>query len=278
MPALEDVLKLMLPTVERLPRKVRSALASELKNLFYDSRANPSDTRVALLPKLVLGMPARGGRKHASLAQIIFSRLARWRAGQFDDLFKEACKVASRLASKTRADSAARAKRLLAMGFASKAVRALDAARVLEATPKVIRQLKEKHPDAPPPTELPEATASPHVTTESTRKAIHAFHRGSAPGPTGLRAEHLQDCLAAASFGTAEAMLYEIAEWVNMVAQGNGTADLHSWLAAARLIPLAKTDDGVRPIAIGEVLRRIVGKCLCQSAAPLQKRSSRYSK
>jgi len=33
-------------------------------------------------------------------------------------------------------------------------------------------------------------------------------------------------------------------------------------LCASSLIPLSKKDGGVRPIAVGETLRRIVGKCL----------------
>ncbi len=65
-------------------------------------------------------------------------------------------------------------------------------------------------------------------------------------------------------------MLRELEQWVNMVAQGSASTDLHKWLASARLIPLAKDDKGgVRPIAIGEVLRRLVGKCLCKAVAPL---------
>jgi len=37
------------------------------------------------------------------------------------------------------------------------------------------------------------------------------------------------------------------------------------FLAGARLIALPKKDGGVRPVAVGECFRRLVGKCLCQS-------------
>ena len=36
--------------------------------------------------------------------------------------------------------------------------------------------------------------------------------------------------------------------------------DSISSLVACRLIPLLKEDDGIRPVGVGEVLRRIIGK------------------
>jgi hypothetical protein len=44
---------------------------------------------------------------------------------------------------------------------------------------------------------------------------------------------------------------------------GQLPSSLHAWLASARLIPLTKKGGGVRPIAIGETLRRLVGKVIC---------------
>jgi hypothetical protein len=38
-------------------------------------------------------------------------------------------------------------------------------------------------------------------------------------------------------------------------------------LCASSLIPLSKKDGGVRPIAVGGTLRRIVGKCLLRLEA-----------
>ena len=43
---------------------------------------------------------------------------------------------------------------------------------------------------------------------------------------------------------------------------GSIPSSLAPLLCAARLIPLRKKDEGVRPVAVGDVLRRIVGKCL----------------
>ena len=41
-------------------------------------------------------------------------------------------------------------------------------------------------------------------------------------------------------------------------------AKLAHIFAGARLTPLAKKDGGVRPVACGEVLRRVASKCACR--------------
>ena len=49
---------------------------------------------------------------------------------------------------------------------------------------------------------------------------------------------------------------------VNLLASGGATRDTAPFMAGGGLTPLRKPDDDVRPIAVGETLRRLVGKCL----------------
>ncbi len=79
------------------------------------------------------------------------------------------------------------------MGFLSRACRALDGGTLLEPSREVLSKLREKHPEAPPPENLPEAAAPQHITAITIAKAINSFSRGSAGGPTRFRPEHLQD-------------------------------------------------------------------------------------
>jgi len=50
---------------------------------------------------------------------------------------------------------------------------------------------------------------------------------------------------------------------VNILARGGAPPETAPWITGAPLYPLRKKDDGVRPIAVGEVLRRLVSKCFC---------------
>jgi Reverse transcriptase (RNA-dependent DNA polymerase) len=49
---------------------------------------------------------------------------------------------------------------------------------------------------------------------------------------------------------------------VNRLASGRALISFAPWLCGAPLTALAKPNAGVRPIAVGEVIRRLVAKCL----------------
>ena len=80
------------------------------------------------------------------------------------------------------------------------------------------------------------------TSAEQIRRAIQAWSRSSAAGPTGLRGDHLKEALATAR---ADEVLAHFASVVQLT--------------------LPKGPDDVRPIAVGETLRRLASKCLCQA-------------
>jgi len=101
--------------------------------------------------------------------------------------------------------------------------------------------------------------------------------RGSA-GPSGLDAELYRSILCSKNFKTPGKELREqIAILAKNMATKHYEFNLISPLVNSRLIPLDK-DPGVRPIGIGEVLRRIIGKMISrhgineikEAAGPLQ--------
>ena len=91
-------------------------------------------------------------------------------------------------------------------------------------------------------------------------QGVADFPRGSAPGPSGLRPSCLFDLLKRGPHVSKLAV--ELAALVALAAHGLLPPDLAPLFGAASLIPLKKPDGGVRPIAIGETLRRLVGKAL----------------
>eukprot|EP00666_Eupelagonemidae_sp_cell4sb_P017889 gene17889-biopygen41696 len=128
----------------------------------------------------------------------------------------------------------------------------------------VAQKLRAKHPAAtcaPDLTDLaPASSAVPELDSDMVRKAIRGFPRGTAPGPSGLRAQHLLDALKTMH---GDEMLEQVTAMSNHLAQGKAPRELAPHLAGAALVALGKADGGVRPIAVGECMRRLVAKCLC---------------
>jgi hypothetical protein len=60
---------------------------------------------------------------------------------------------------------------------------------------------------------------------------------------------------------------------VNKLASGRALSTFATWLCGAPLRAFAKPNGGVRPIVVGEIIRRLVSKCpvarVKQSAQPL---------
>ena len=95
--------------------------------------------------------------------------------------------------------------------------------------------------------------------------SIRSFPRGSAGGLSGLRPQHLQDALTT---GTGHEFLRQLTALCNLLLRGGTPHDVGAWLLGAKLAALPKPDATLRPIAVGEVLRRLVGKAAATEAAP----------
>lgn len=104
------------------------------------------------------------------------------------------------------------------------------------------------------------------------REAVLHFPRASAPGPSGLRPAHLQDALRrrGGGLGLIRSLARLVTKWVS-----GALPIAHSpYLCGANLTPLKKPDGGVRPVAVGETLRRLVGKALLSSGVAKSQVSS----
>ena len=95
--------------------------------------------------------------------------------------------------------------------------------------------------------------------------AIMSFPPGSAPGPSGLRPSHLKDCLL--KVGVGSTLQSSLAALVEKGATGHLHHAAAPFLCASNLIPLKKKDSGIRPIAVGDTLRRVIGKCLLRTSS-----------
>ena len=146
-------------------------------------------------------------------------------------------------------------------GFDKKACAALLSAGLCPDTDETKQALQALHPPAAPPRAQPfqELPLAPELAPDTVARAFRAFPPETAPGPTGLRVQHLRDANVA---GGGESFLTQLTAVVNLLAQGQVPAPVAPVLAGAALVALPKPGGGVRPIAVGEILRRLTGKCL----------------
>ena len=89
--------------------------------------------------------------------------------------------------------------------------------------------------------------------------AVISFQHWSTAEINGLRPQHIEDCLAKGE--DYEQFLSALTELCNLMLTGDLPEEIKPAFAGANLIALMKKDGGIRPIASGEYLRRLVSKC-----------------
>ena len=109
---------------------------------------------------------------------------------------------------------------------------------------------------------------NPHAAIEVLQAAL-SFPKGSAAGPSGFRPSHLREALLCGASEVESSVLNTLTDFVNLCASGTLPVEITQVVLAATLIPFRKNSardvsivGGVRPIASGETLRRLVAKCV----------------
>ena len=206
---------------------------------------------------------------HQQAALATLRRCQRWLAGERMDLWEElrARPRATRsTADSTTATQHSRCCALAAEGELSRACAALTEPAPLPPSQATFEQLSAHHPQSAMPdvSRLGPArpAAVPELSSEAVIGALKTFPRASAPGPSGLRADHIKETLATAHGDEVTAHLVGLCQ---LLAKGEAPAVVAPYLGGARLHALPKKNGGVRPIAVGETIRRLVGKVLCHA-------------
>jgi len=211
----------------------------------------------------ILAPPKRGGKRH-NLANIIKKRVSNFSA--VDCSFNAESSVARLPDSSTSRLSSCLADAISAKledGNIRAAVRLLCSDdRVAAASPETLSSLVAKHPSAsvdrkpfPPP--LPSAALS--VDESDVLGACRSFPAGSSGGPDGFRPQHLLDLVNCTESGSD--FLTALTGLVNLLLGGSCHQDIIPILFGGRLLALEKKSGGIRPIAVGYTIRRLVAKC-----------------
>ena len=275
LPSLEEIHTRQVPVLKHVPKEVRTLWSRCLaKTLAHTCWSNTVEawSEQQMLAKCVLCAPPRAGKNHHNQRVAhTRNRLNRWLAGERGSLWADLPNL-SKPGGTKRVSAAILANQrhsrcidLCGEGAFSSGCKALTKGAPLSFSSSVMQQLRDKHPQntSPPQPSLLTATPTdqvPTFTAESVDRAIRSFHRLSGAGPSGFRPAHLQEALRGE---LKDEILTHATSLVQLLAKGTAPRALAPYLAGATLTALPKKDGSVRPIAVGETLRRLTAKCLC---------------
>ena len=270
--AFDDIFRVYIPTLRHVPKATRNEWASLLASHLDEVCRDPQDlgawTRLLCLPKWILPASPRGGKKH-------------WREKE-KEVRKNIHKAKANpgpppaLRQPTRKGQKANRRPVLASLDEENVRRATQAARegqfrkaCLALTSQGMAQdrdtlakLQAKHPASPPPVLPSQPVPSPIVlSSEIVLRAINSFPSGTAPGPSGFRAAHIKDAVGCPSPDVRSKVLASITKCISLLLSGSTPSVVRPNLCGASLFACKKKTGGIRPIAVGEVWRRLASKC-----------------
>ncbi|PWA50977.1 hypothetical protein CTI12_AA467910 [Artemisia annua] len=252
---LERVFAIPMVTVKSIPHTCRMAFAQALTGSLRKVLATPGSVeswvKLLLLPRCTLQVvrPAsrqerRSGNRKSMQCGSIMRALAVWKDGVgLEDL------VLSLLAQSSECPSG----RLSLKDTNEKGA----------SIKQCLRKVADGHFTAAEPPNLPTFSPSEHalqVDADYVLGCVKSFPKGTSCGKDGLRAQHILDALSGKGASTASGLLAAITEVVNLWLGGFCPRVLAEFIASAPLTPLLKPDNGIRPIAVGAIWRRLVSK------------------
>ena len=235
-----------------------------------------------IMPALLLQKPSQRSKSKDHTRKLT-ERLQHWKNGDFVSLVKEAQDIQGRLVNRRHTPEEMHKifSRLMLQGKVSAALRWVTnkSGALLESTPEVIDLLKTKHPDPAKECSLLDMCYLPKDGVVKAHDVIFenidataiyeaAKKTNGSAGPSGLDSDGWQRLLCSKSYGSAGTDLCEaVALLTRKLCTEYVDPDTLSAFISCRLVPLDK-NPGVRPIGIGEVLRRVMGKAITTQLKP----------
>lgn len=128
-----------------------------------------------------------------------------------------------------------------------------------------LTQLESKHPSRPSDRRdfpLGSDSANPTISSQLVNLCIRRFPKGSSGGISLLRPQHLKDALSGNFDDSSRNLLDNLSVFCNKVSSQPIPDFVRPLFFGARLVAIKKKGGGIRPIAIGDTLRRLTAKCI----------------
>ena len=284
LPPLHSILGLQTPTLRHVPKGLRDVWATVVGEVLASLLASPNQIeswcKLFMLPKCILSSPPRGGCSHwRDVLSLVRSRIQKWRDGGICELWgnvtAEEKKLKARLSCPKSSGpspeslcrgNAIRARRAVEDRQYKKVLQSLTSAGLVQPSNDVLAEMLAKHPISSIPT-LPADPPPPpiQISKEEVSRALKSFPNGSAPGPSGLRSNHLKQAVFCPSPDRANHVFTCLTRLVNLLCAGKVPEGVIPHLCGASLLPCKKKAGGLRLIAVGEVLRHLTLKCAARS-------------
>lgn len=275
---LERIIGTRVPVLKFIPKASRIWAARKLASLLDSIVSVPDNlelwSRLLLFTYSCLGKPERGGKKRrSSLASSVNKALSDFPEGLSSQPVKQAeIKRRNRpKASDNVWSLAARVSAKIEEGDVRGAIRMAASDDTLAPFDEVsLEALRRLHPRRAAPAH-PEPSAQATNTTEHNAiptegdivEAIKSFPAGSAGGLDGMRPQHLKDMTTTFTGPDGKQLISSLTRFVGLCLTGQVPLPVRPVFFGASLTALAKKGGGVRPIAVGSTIRRLVAKVAC---------------
>ena len=259
-----------------LPRGANAKKFIDLLSYWLDQfNKNTPFVKIALkvfmvLPNILCQKPSKFS-KPTDHQRVLGQRLAMWEEGQLDELVKDCRLIQRRLTSspRTKEDNAKLFVRFMIHGKVNSALRLLEETNsngILPMNKENLEVLKQKHP-LPSPSVVGSLLFGPVLEIERTYfDTIDAdmidramWMTKGAAGPSNMDSQFFRELCHKSFKKESNVLKQHIAALARKLATENINPEHLESYVACRLVPLDK-NPGLRPIGIGETLRRIIGK------------------
>jgi len=195
-----------------------------------------------------------------------------WKHGKMQERISECEAIQKRLKRSVKTEKQSDQKafcRLMLQGQVKRTLKFVDHAshidRKHDITTDIKKKLKEKHPKTAELkqcaiTDMPETKTERVIFENITQDEIASITKNSSGSgrPTQIDMDTWREIMCSKSYGTHSNMLAdEIATLARRLAMDTIQHNCISTLLACTLVPPKKKDDGIRPVGVGECLRRI---------------------
>ena len=127
----------------------------------------------------------------------------------------------------------------------------------------VLSQLQQCHPQHVLPGFIDDIPPPLSVNSESVLAALRAFPRAPSPGASQLHSQHLLDAIEGCTFPSSKECLNNLTVLIVFFLSGRADRRIAPWLSGVPLTALVKKQGGIHPIAVSEVLRRLISRLCC---------------